>query len=392
MIARSYAAEYVFPGHPDKLCDAIADGLVQEAAKLESRALVGVEVAVHRDQVFITGRMACRDAEQIDVESIVRDVYQSAGYDRAWPPSFQEVKVRTDLCLGPLEEGEAEFRSWADDQSIVTGYATNLAGTNFLPPEHWLAWKLSTRLKSLRLERPDLELGPDGKVIVYVEDDGDRLRLATMSTSLQQQLEGDGIELRRAVIAAVEETLAGIAEDRAIPGFDPTMPKAVTINGAGNFALGGPHGDNGLSGKKLVIDAYGPRVPIGGGAMSGKDFFKVDRAGAIAARRLAKAVVVTGVAQSCLATLCFQPGAESPQVVSLHDACGVPLDPQRWSELFDLSLDAMGTRYTGSASLIDVARYGHFTDPQLPWEQLSFDPQKRVEASTAIGPPLCLQR
>ena len=123
------------------------------------------------------------------------------------------------------------------------------------------------------------------------------------------------IELNRAVIALLQTELRVAAD--AIPGFDPTLPVEVLVNGAGDFEVGGPEGDNGLSGKKLVVDAYGPRVPIGGGALSGKDFDKADRAGAIIARRLAKAIVVTGTARECIATLAFLPGKDEARVISL---------------------------------------------------------------------------
>jgi S-adenosylmethionine synthetase len=151
----TYIAEYVLSGHPDKLCDAIADALVEEAARREQRALCGVEVAVHRSAVFITGRIACEGAETIEIEEIVRSVYASAGYDDTWRPRPAELKVETDLCLGPLRDGEAQFRGVSDDQSIVTGYAIDLPATNCLPLEHWLAWRLSGALERLRTSRPD---------------------------------------------------------------------------------------------------------------------------------------------------------------------------------------------------------------------------------------------
>ena len=145
------------------------------------------------------------------------------------------------------------------------------------------------------------------------------------------------------------------------------------MNGAGNFEVGGPEGDNGLSGKKLVVDAYGPRVPIGGGALSGKDFYKADRAGGILARRLAKAVVLTGAARECTATLAFLPGAERSHVISLLDEDHHDLECDRWSGLMNLSLDAAGDRYTGAEDLIDVARHGHFTRGEHAWEQIRLD-------------------
>ena len=367
-----YPAEYVLPGHPDKLCDGIADALVQDASRRQKRAAVGVEVAVHRNHVFVTGRLACRDAEAIDVEGIVRGVFRSAGYDEPWYPSPPQLEIHADLYLGELLDGEAEFRSLADDQSVVTGYAVDLPGTNYLPPEHWLAWRLSLRLARLRIEHPQLELGPDGKVFVLYENSGGASRLTALSASLQQQLAGNQIDLRREVLAVLEHELQIAAG--AIPGFNPSVPDDVTVNGAGNFAVGGPDGDNGLSGKKLVVDAYGPRVPIGGGALSGKDLFRADRAGAIMARRIAKAVVLTGTAAACTAAVAFIPGADRARLVSLRGNDGQPLDVSRWERLSDLSLAGVGERYTGREDLIDVARSGHFTGRDRAWEQVTLDP------------------
>jgi S-adenosylmethionine synthetase len=327
-----YAAEYVFTGHPDKLCDAIADALVQEACRREKRALCGVEVAIHRATVYVTGRIACQNAETIPVVEIAREVLRTAGYGTEWRPNPEALRVETELCLGPLEEGEAEFRAVSDDQSIVTGYAIDMPGANYLPPEQWLAWRFSRAVESLRASRPELELGPDGKVRVIYEEDGKRRRLAGFSTSLQQKVAGPAIDLHRAVLAILHKELEAAAQ--VIPGLDAAVPNEVRVNGAGNFEVGGPEGDNGLSGKKLVVDAYGPRVPIGGGALSGKDFFKADRAGAILARRLAKLVVLTGAAKSCTAKLVFLPGAEQAKIVSLEDESSDEFEPARWSRGF----------------------------------------------------------
>ena len=267
----------------------------------------------------------------------------------------------------PLNDGEAEFRSVSDDQSIVTGYAIDLPGTNWLPPEHWLAWRLMRRIERLRTACAGLKLGPDGKLIVIYDEEANRL--AAFSASLQQEIGGSEIELHRAIRQAVRDELAECAG--AIPGFAPELPDQFTVNGAGNFEVGGPEGDNGLSGKKLVVDAYGPRVPIGGGALSGKDFFKVDRAGAILARRIAKAIVLTGAARECSATLAVFPGDTAFRLVSIAGDQGRSLDVSRWSSLFDFSLASCGEAYAGVPDLINLARYGHFTGAH-PWEKLRF--------------------
>jgi S-adenosylmethionine synthetase len=363
-----YAAEYVLPGHPDKLCDAIADALVEEAARREKRALCGVEVAVHRASVFITGRIACRGAKGIPVKEVARECYRAAGYGADWRPAPEDLDVRTNVCLGPLLKGEAAFREVSDDQSIVTGYAVDSPGTNWLPPEHWLAWRLARSVERLRAKSLDLGLGPDGKVVLVY--DSETKALASFSASLQQNIGASEIELHREVRDAVGRELAECAA--AIPGLKPAVPECFHVNGAGNFEVGGPEGDNGLSGKKLVVDAYGPRVPIGGGALSGKDFFKADRAGAALARRLAKAVVATGAAAECTATVAIFPGDAAFRIVSLRDGSGAALNARRWAPLIDLSLASAGEQYALTPNLTHIARHGHFTSAEHPWERIAF--------------------
>ena len=368
MTSSIYPAEFIFPGHPDKLCDAIADSLVQEAQRREPRALVGVEVAAHRDHVYITGRIACEGAEHIDVKSIVREVYQSAGYDKDWYPAPNKVKVTSNLCLGPLEDGEAEYRELADDQAICIGYANDLGATNHLPIEHWLVTRFARRLYALRLEHPDLRLGPDGKVVIAVRelaaDDGATWQLESFSCSLQQKIGSDEIALHRAVRVVVEEELAAAANE--LPGLSPELPKTLIVNGAGNFEVGGPEGDNGLSGKKLVCDAYGPRVPIGGGAWSGKDFFKADRAGGLHARRLAKMIVQLGITREVQVVLGWFPGDRAARILRIEAEGGQLLDQQRFEQMFDRSLLKSGTTYQVE-DLVQLARWGHFGQVDYPW-------------------------
>ena len=364
-------AEYVFPGHPDKLCDAIADAVVQEVGRREPRGLCGVEVAVHRDHVYVTGQVAGAGVGEIDVDGMVRDVYRSAGYDETWRPSAEDLVVEVNLCCRDFEDGEDFFRGVADDQTISTGYAVDLPGTNFLPPEHWLAWELSRRVSALAVDCPELSLGPDGKLIVLTGREDDEAWLERLSVSVQQDDAGDHIVLQRSVHEVLEKALDDFVA--AIPGFRRTLPSEVCVNGAGNFVTGGPEGDNGLSGKKLVVDAYGPRVPSGGGAWSGKDFYKADRAGGIFSRRIARAVVLAGAASECPVTLGFFPGDERARVFSIRDQNGRVLDAERWDGLFDLSLERSGDRYTGACDLVDIARFGHFTSADRPWEVLGFD-------------------
>jgi S-adenosylmethionine synthetase len=369
MTARLFVAEALLPGHPDKLCDVVADALVEEAARHQRRALCGIEVAVNRSSVFVTGRIACRDAEAIDIPEVVRAVFVGAGYGAEWEPSPEALEIEADLCLSPLSEAEGESRVLADDQAIVTGYAVDLPGMNYLPPEQCLAHRLARRLGRLRTEAPELQLGPNGKLILLLEEEQFPTRLAGFSASLQQAGTGASGGLFRKVLAVLKDELAEFAH--AVPGFDARVPEAVAVNPGGNAAVGGLAWGNGHSGRRLVADAYGPRIPIGGG-LHGQDFYKVERAGALMARRLARGAVMTGVCRECLVTLAFVPGRPTAQVVSLLGD-GRLLDASRWAGLLDLSLAGVGDRYAGRVALADVARYGHFTSPELPWERLHFD-------------------
>ena len=369
MTASLYTAEFVFPGHPDKLSDAIADALVQEAIKREARALVGVEVAVHRSHVYVTGRIGCKGAQEIDVDQLVRSVYQSAGYGDGWYPSAQEVQVVSNLCLGPLEEGESEFRELSDDQAICIGYANQLEPTNHMPVEQWLVQRLARRLHRLRNDCPELGLGPDGKVLIAVSEDctppQSTWSLSVFSCSLQQKTASDEVALHRNVRLALEEVMQSAADK--LPGLSSEVPDQITVNGAGAFEVGGPEGDNGLSGKKLVVDAYGPRIPIGGGAWSGKDFFKADRAGGMHARRMAKAVVQLGLASEAQVVLGWFPGDRAARLIRATGAKGEVLQLDRLANGFDLSLLKSGTDFAAH-DLLNLTRWGHFADSSLPWE------------------------
>ena len=235
-----YPAEFVFPGHPDKLCDAIADALVVATTAREARALVGVEVAVHRDRVFVTGRLAGQDAERIDVHAIVREVYRSAGYKDKWSPAPENLHIETDLCVGPLENGESENRVLSDDQAICVGYSVDRPETQYLPVEQWLVGRLARRLHRLRTEQPNLELGPDGKVLVIVGESAGASVLRGFSCSLQQRAAADAIALHRAVRVTLGEELHRLSHE--FPGLSADVPERLAVRGGSGFS------DTGISG------------------------------------------------------------------------------------------------------------------------------------------------
>ena len=310
-------AEYVSPGHPDRLADAIAERLVefgQSQAHPDrlSRSLVGVEVAVHHRTVFIDGRMALDGPSppHVPFESIVREAYVAAGYGAVWGPHPEELEIIVRVCEERLSPEEADIRPFSDDQNLVHGYAIARPETNYLPAAHWLAHRLGRALRAYQASHAD-RYGPDFKFFVEVEDLGASVRWRRLVLSLQH-VAGVSMEAQHRdllpVIQGCLEAAKGSGLDGAAASF---QAEHLHLNGAGDFVIGGPRGDNGLSGKKLVIDHYGPSVPIGGGALCGKDAWKVDRCGPLRARQLARQLVRAGRHQA-LVTLGWAPGEAVP--------------------------------------------------------------------------------
>ncbi|MDA1008913.1 MAG: methionine adenosyltransferase domain-containing protein [Planctomycetota bacterium] len=355
---RLRGAEWVLPGHPDKLADAIADDIVQSAWRVDHRALVAVEVALFRNSVFIDGRIGSLGRTRINMQTVVNRVFNSAGYSSESWAALGNLNIMSDLIRRPFAKGESDLRPMADDQSIVTGYACSTPGTDHLPVEHALARHLAKALHEMSKSHPT-QCGPDGKVFVILSESscGRRWRLESLSVSLHHRLDWDGAEAYRAVRHAMIPALEQFA--LKVAGFDFEPSAKIHLNGAGCFEVGGPMGDNGLSGKKLVVDFYGPRIPIGGGAMSGKDFWKVDRAGPLIAREIAlKAVQVHGCKEA-MVTLGIFPGETEFTCLSVESENKSRLDPRPIALGVDLRL-ASKANWLEGRDLVEIARWGHW--------------------------------
>lgn len=366
-------AEYVSPGHPDRLADAIAEGIVTAALCQRPESLVGVEVAVHRDAVFIDGRIAT-GPERIDTERIAREAYRSAGYGGAWIPDPEKLRITSDLCEEELPAEEADIRPFSDDQNIVIGHACGSEATNYLPTAHWIAGELGRRL--FGIVRNDTSLsgtfGPDFKILASI---GGKAGVVTWDRLVLSLLHQPGLpqEAQHRLILPIITGLLAELESRGVTGaasgFDPGR---LILNGAGEFAIGGPEGDNGLSGKKLVIDHYGPSVPIGGGALSGKDPHKVDKCGALRARQLARRLVCDGVDESTV-TLGWAPGGDTPFLIQAVTTKGgvriqVPreeLPPDEWFSIHRIVEDLELTQRNWQTDLLN----GYFANPTHSWER-----------------------
>jgi S-adenosylmethionine synthetase len=364
--AIAHVAEDVFPGHPDRIADAVAERIVDEALALHPDALVGVEVAVHRTAVFVTGCVAGCVPPALALDELVREEVAAAGYTGRW--AF-EPAVAHDLDQRRFAPGEQEIRRFSDDQNVVVGHAEGSGATGWLPPAPFAARRLREALVALRHEHADL-LGPDGKVLVRLDERDGRYRWARVNVSLHHAPRaGDYETLYRLVWPVLERVSAEL--DPALPGLAGGLDDDVLhLNGAGDFSCGGTFGDNGLSGKKLVVDAYGPSVPIGGGALCGKDPHKVDRLGALLARQLALRLVRDGGAGAARVVLGWLPGAEA------SDTLHALVDGEQWPEqriraaipVPDLSIEASFQRLElAGVRWVEVMRRGYFGN-DWAWE------------------------
>ncbi len=348
---KTHIAEYVSPGHPDRLADTIVESVVDLAVSRDPEALVGVECAVHTDQVFVDGRIAvghghCAVTHE-EIEDLARDVYRAAGYGGLWKPAPEDLRVIQNVCLEPLSDEERAIRQYSDDQNVVSGYACDHPETDYLPPAHFIARYIGRKVDAWRRTVPD-KFGPDFKVLVHlaekkvsdttemVPDTGklvpdtrklvpDTRKLVTdtgklvtgyewrrLTLSIQHAENVYAQERHELVAPVVREALAEL-EARGLHGIGTLPADKFVLNGAGDFIQGGPEGDNGLSGKKLAIDFYGPEIPIGGGAICGKDPHKVDVAGAFRARELALKLLQEGRGRHAVTVrLGWTPGDAAP--------------------------------------------------------------------------------
>lgn len=316
-----YIAEYVSNGHPDRICDQIVDNVMKTVVSRDKEALVGLECAVHTNKVFLDGRIAAgRNNKVIDNKElieIIKNTYETIGYGDKWYPSKDKLVINLDVCIELLSDDERSIRDYSDDQNIVCGYALNNKKTNYLPVEHYLVTEIGKRLWDYYKNNNIDYLGPDFKVMLQLNKDIN-FSIDRLTLSWQHTKDIAYIELRK----RLKEILDQILLDINLDNLNMLDNDKFYLNGAGDFIIGGPDGDNGLSGKKLVVDFYGPNVPIGGGAIYGKDPHKVDVCGPKKARELALKLIKENNYYSVFTQLAFSPGESEPyllQAISIDE-------------------------------------------------------------------------
>ncbi|RAQ30162.1 methionine adenosyltransferase [Hydrogeniiclostridium mannosilyticum] len=371
-----YTAESVTEGHPDKLCDIIADSVLDECLAHDALSRVACEVLATKGQVIVAGEITSLFEPQIP--AIARSVLQKVGYDPArYAIQCLVHKQSPDIAAGvdcSLErrrnpsEDQPALQLGAGDQGVMVGYACSET-PQMMPLPVMLAHRLTSALAAARKTGVMQGLRPDGKAQVTVEygEDGKPLRLDTVVLSAQHSPEKPMDEL---CWELTDKVLAP-----ALQALPPDEDTKILLNPSGRFVLGGPEADTGLTGRKLMVDSYGVFAPHGGGAFSGKDPTKMDRSGAYMARYIAKNLVAAGLCEKCQVTLAYAIGKAEPVMVEVDTfgtgtVCADDCLAEAARFVFGLTpaeiisqLNLLTPRYTQTAA------YGHFGKPEFPWER-----------------------
>ncbi len=380
---RLFTSESVTEGHPDKICDQISDAILDEMLKQDPNSRVACETACTTGMVYVMGEITTE--AYVDIQKVVRETVREIGYDRAKYGFDCDTcgvilaidEQSADIAMGVDEALEARENTMSDeeieaigagDQGLMFGYATNET-PELMPYPISMAHKLSLKLTEVRKNGTLPYLRPDGKTQVTVEYDeaGKPVRIDTVVLSTQH---------------SDEVTQEQIHEDIRKYVFDAVLPKDMLdddtkyfINPTGRFVIGGPHGDSGLTGRKIIVDTYGGYARHGGGAFSGKDPTKVDRSASYAARYVAKNIVAAGLADKCEIQLSYAIGVAKPTSIMVDTFGTGKISDEKITEIVRANFDL---RPAGIIKMLDLRRpiykqtaaYGHFgrTDIDVPWE------------------------
>lgn len=351
-------AEAVFNGHPDKFCDILADHIIEEAYRADTGAYGQIEVGVWSDVVWLSGSLLTRKPLPKSAEQIVRDVGRQIGYTPDNYINAEKYKVKNEICY--MVGDPATYTNHVNDQCIVIGWAGYDEKTRFLPPEQYLAHSFRQTFVDSFRSGILMGQGPDGKLLVRIREEQGGWRIENILVTLQQKEETSLLDLA-VYVSSVLRTEYGSLKKRDPRWVQDWEDIEVLVNPNGPLLNGGSDGDNGQTGRKLVMDYYGPRIPIGGGALSGKDMSHVDRLGAYAARHVALQIVRSG-ANSCQVTVVYAPNRNEPLDIQYDiDGRGRPLSPDYFYH------QNMRKRFSSFLNTGNLGTGMHFYDLSLPW-------------------------
>ena len=388
-----FTSESVTEGHPDKMCDAISDAILDALMEKDPMSRVACETCTTTGLVMVMGEITTN--AYVDIQKIVRETVREIGYDRAkygfdcdtcgvivaLDEQSKDIALGVDTALEKKEntmDDDALDAIGAGDQGMMFGFATNET-EEYMPYPIALAHKLARQLTKVRKDGTLRYLRPDGKTQVTVEYDENgkpkRLDAVVLSTQHDEEVTQEQIhaDIKKYVF------------DEILPAEMVDAETKFFINPTGRFVIGGPHGDSGLTGRKIIVDTYGGYARHGGGAFSGKDCTKVDRSAAYAARYVAKNIVAAGLADKCEIQLSYAIGVAHPTSIMVDTFGTGKLSNEKLVEMIRENFDL---RPAGIIKMLDLRRpiykqtaaYGHFgrTDIDLPWEKLD-----KVEALKA---------
>lgn len=372
-----FTSESVCEGHPDKLCDLISDSILDAYLKEDKDSRVGCEVVAGKNTIFVTGEITSKG--KVDIEKIVKGVIKKIGYFgkgididyKTCDVIINLSKQSADIALGvdkSLEDknGEGVCSFGAGDQGIMFGYASDETD-EYMPLAINLAHKLTKRLSLVRKKGIINGLGPDGKAQVTIEYDDDKpKRIDTVIISVQHLDSINLDDLKKSIISLVIEEV--------IPR-ELLINTRYLINPTGKFTIGGPLGDSGLTGRKIIVDTYGGYARHGGGAFSGKDATKVDRSASYMARHIAKNIVANGYARKCEIQLSYAIGVAKPISIFVNTFGTGSISDE---EMINKINDKFDLTPKGIIDYLDLQRpiyskttnYGHFGRKNLPWEKI----------------------
>lgn len=373
-----FTSESVTEGHPDKLCDYISDSILDAYIMQDKFARVACETVASKGEIIVTGEIT--SVAEVDIETIVRNAIKEIGYDNANTDlDYKTCKIHVniskqspDIAMGvdkSLEDkdGQDMCSEGAGDQGMMFGFACDET-PNFMPMPIYLAHALSKKLADVRKEGIIDYLRPDGKVQVTIEYEDDKpIRVHTIVLSTQHKAEVNLETLKKDIMEKVILT--------TVPNDLLDDNTKYYINPTGRFVIGGPLGDSGLTGRKIIVDTYGGYARHGGGAFSGKDPTKVDRSASYMARYIAKNIVANGYAKKCEIQISYAIGVAKPISIFV-DTFGTETIPQeeiikKINETFDLTPRGIIETLNLRAPIYrKTTNYGHFGKENLPWEKI----------------------
>ena len=380
---RLFTSESVTEGHPDKMCDQISDAILDAYLSADPNSRVACETATTTGMVLVMGEISSKAT--VDIQKIVRETVREIGYDRAkygfdcdtcsvlvaLDEQSSDIAMGVDKALESREFIDKEDEdNGAGDQGLMFGYATDET-KEFMPYPIYIAHNLAKRLTQVRKDGTLKYLRPDGKTQVTVEYDENnkpvRIDAVVLSTQHNEEVEQ----------SKIHKDIKEYVFNEVLPAHMVDEHTKIFINPTGRFVIGGPQGDSGLTGRKIIVDTYGGYARHGGGAFSGKDCTKVDRSAAYAARYVAKHIVAAGLAERCEVQLSYAIGVANPTSISVDSFGTGKLSDEKLCAIVRENFDL---RPAGIIKMLDlrrpiykqVASYGHFgrDDLDLPWERL----------------------